>query len=353
MNTKTRLLIGTLATSVALSLSASAAVLPVRGDDLAGNERYLTFVHTGGVQAEGKDIGARRYITDTQWSAFKPDATNPKDLNSWVVYGKPFYAMASGTVVACWRNAPENIPGSLHPQYKPGFKFAGGGNHLWILQDDGTYALYAHAQPGSIPANICPHNAPLFTGNSGKGGSPDIEPEARVTNGARISAGQFLGRVGNSGSSESGPHLHVHMEKGGKPVPMAFDRGLTTPFTGGKVSLNGPWTPLAGNALPESSILIWPARPAGNLTFNGIKGEDYQRLAEHLADSGMMPNLITCTSNGATYNSTWVPKQGDFATYHGMTATVAAERHAALTQQGFKRTSSYTCGSVTVAVWRK
>ncbi|MBZ9753631.1 M23 family metallopeptidase [Deinococcus sp. HMF7604] len=352
MLTKTTLLIATLVIATTLPSTAAALTLPLRGDDLKADERYNTGVHTAGIQAEGKDIGALRRVSDTNWSRLKAGTTDPKINSNWIVYGKPFYAMAAGTVVGCWRNAPDNVPGSLNPLYKPDLKIAGGGNHLWILQDDGAYALYAHAQPGSIPAALCPHNTPLFTGTSGKGSNPDIEPEARVTSGARVNAGQFLGRVGNSGSSTA-PHLHVHLQTGGQPVPMTFEQGLTTPFTGGTASLNGPWTPLAGHTLPEASVLFWPPRPAGNLTFNGVNSADYQRLVEHLADSGMMPNLITCSSNGATYNSTWVPRQGQWASFHGLSTAQAAEKHASYIAQGYTRTSSYTCGSVTVAVWRK
>jgi hypothetical protein len=336
-----------------LPLTAQAYDLPLRANDLKIGELYSTFVHKGGIQAEGKDIGARRRVSDSNWPALKADSADAKVLSNWIVYGKPFYAMAAGTVVGCWRNAPENVPGNKDV-YEKAKKFAGGGNHLWILQDDGVYALYAHAQPGSIPASICPHNAELFTGTNGTGigHSPDIEREAKVTNGARVKAGQFLGKAGNSGSSD-GPHLHVHMEKDGKPVVMKFAQGMTTPFTGGKAKFSGPWTKLAGNKMPDAEILFWPRHNVGNYTFNGTPGKEYQGLFDHMADSGMMPNLITCKSNGATYNATWIPSQGKWLSFHGMSASEAAAKHTQLTGQGFKRTSSYTCGSVSVAVWRK
>jgi hypothetical protein len=174
-----------------------------------------------------------------------------------------------------------------------------------------------------------------------------------VANGARVAAGTLLGEIGNSGSSPGGPHLHVHLTPDFfAPKTMNFERGLTTPFTA-SASLDGPWTPVAGKALPLSDILVWPARPAGNYTFNGIKGADYQRLVEHLRDSGVMPKLITCASNGATYNSSWVPATGQWASFHGMSPAKAAEKHAYYTHQGYKRTSVFTCGAATVAVWRK
>jgi hypothetical protein len=261
--------------------------------------------------------------------------------------------MAAGTVVGCWRNAPENVPGSLHASYKAG-KYAGGGNHLWILQDDGVYALYAHAAPGTIPGAMCPNNATLFTGTRAPCcGSPDIDPAVTVTSGGRVIRGQFLGLIGNSGASESGPHLHVHMEKDGNPVIMPFDRGLTTPFATGKASLGGPWTRLAGNAMPKARILIWPPNSIGNYTVNDVKAVDFQRRFDHLADSGMLPDIITCKDNGQTYTFTWIPAEGAWVAHYGMSAEDAADKHALYTSQGFTRTSSYTCGKVSVAVWRK
>lgn len=327
-------------------------MLPLRADDLAVGERYSTFVHASGIQAEGKDIGARWHASDSSWPQLKSGTSDSTVLGNWVVYGKKVRAMASGTVVGCWRNAPQNVPGSYHDDFVAK-KFAGGGNHLWILQDDGVYALYAHMQPGSIPAAICPNNAVLFTGTSSYGGSPDIDPAVKVVNGAHINAGQMLGLVGNSGASKQGPHLHVHMEKNGLPVVMKLERGMTTPLTGGQASLSGPWTKLSGNAMPKATILLWPPHSIGNYTFNGTPDAEYQALFDHLTDSGEMPDLITCSSNGATYNSTWIPASGQFISLAGMSATEAIVKNATFTSQGFTRTSSYTCGTANVAVWRK
>ena len=326
--------------------------LPLSAHDLGVDQRHSTFAHLSGIQAEGKDIGARRHKSDSDWPFLKSDGADGKVLSNWVIHDTPFYAMAAGTVVGGWRNAPENTPGSYHADYTAK-KFAGGGNHLWILQDDGVYALYAHATPGSIPADLCPNNATLFTGERVGGGSPDIEPEVRVTSGARVKAGQFLGRVGNSGASEGGPHLHVHMEKDGAPVVMTFRRGMTTPFVGGVGAFHGPWTPLKGTALPSAEILVWAPRPVGTYTFNGTPAAEFQSLFDHMADSGMMPELISCASNGATYNTTWIPSEGAWLTHFGMSADDAAAKHAAYTAQGYTRTSSFTCDSVSVAVWRK
>lgn len=326
------------------SATLHAYTLPLRANDLAAGERYHTFVHAKTIQAEGNDIGARRHKSGTSWSFLKTEGADKQDLDNWIIYGKPFYAMAPGVIIRCWRNAPNNPVGGYHAEFEKKF-IGGGGNSLWILHDDGVKTLYAHAQPGSIPAALCPNNGTLFEAAGGKG-------ETDVSNGVRVRAGQMLGRVGNSGASSSGPHLHVHMEKDGKPHVMRFDRGLTTPFTD-DTGIDGPWTPLANKPLPKATILFWPPHNIGTYTWNGTDDEDYQRLFDHLADSGLMLDIVTCKDNGKSYNSKWVPAKGDWASLHGMTAAVAAEKQAFYTGQGFRRTSNFTCGSRSVAVWRK
>jgi murein DD-endopeptidase MepM/ murein hydrolase activator NlpD len=53
----------------------------------------------------------------------------------------------------------------------------------------GTYAFYAHLQPGSL----------------------------RVKNGDRVTRGRVLGLLGNSGNSTE-PHLHFHVSDGMSPL---------------------------------------------------------------------------------------------------------------------------------------
>ena len=330
---------------------ASVYQLPLRGDDLNVGERYMTFIHKSGIQAEGKDINACRHISDDNWSSLKSDGADEKVLTNYVDYGKPFYAMTPGTVIACWRNAPENTPGSLHPDID---KIPGGGNHFWIRQDDGVTVLYAHAQNGSIPESLCPHNDALLPHPEQEVlSAPSVRKDAYVARGAHVSAGQFLGRIGNSGQSAQAPHLHLHMEKDNKPVIMRFAHGLTTSFAGGKASFAGPWKALDGDAMPKGDILLWPPRPAGSWTFKGTPGDEFQALFQYLSDSGNMPDWVTCKSNGDTYDSKWIPWTGQWYLHFGMSQVEASARNIVYTGQGFKRTSSFTCGSTDVAVWRK
>ncbi|MGE7916039.1 M23 family metallopeptidase [Lysinibacillus xylanilyticus] len=43
-----------------------------------------------------------------------------------------------------------------------------------------------------------------------------------VEKGEKVTTGQILGKVGNSGNT-SEPHLHIHAEKNGKGVPITFN----------------------------------------------------------------------------------------------------------------------------------
>jgi hypothetical protein len=323
--------------------------LPLRANDLESNERYSTKDHGGSNQTEGKDFGARRLTKDSIWSDLKTDGAG-KDANpDWLIYGKPFYAMAPGIVVGCWRNAPDDPPVG-EPEGSDSMPSSG--NHIWIRQDDGIYALYAHAKPGSIPPNLCPHNATLLGSMAITKTTPFMRVEAQVADGARVEVGDKLGEAGNSGNS-GGPHLHAHMEKDGKPIVMTFKRGMTTSFEDEKGNIDGPWTSLGGKALPNERILVWAPHRIGNYTFNGVLAANYQRMVDHLANSGLMPDLISCKSNGATYDTRWVPTKGVWASFHGMSASEAAAKHAEYTGKGYTRSSTFTCGSVSVAVWRK
>lgn len=241
--------------------------------------------------------------------------------------GLPFHAMADGEVVACWRNVPENPkPGELHSgRTPPDLRILGGGNHLWIRHDDGSFALYAHAQPGSIPASLCPNSRELSASRvTGVATDPNIHPASyvpagvapdvatgapapigrvasrvggtgRVVQRPRVRKGQFLGRVGNSGAS-SVPHLHVHAESGGAPsraALMRFERDLWTPRTGDNesgVADNNDWRSFSGQKIADGRVLIWPARRlATEYARHKYDPEPYGRLFTHLFNSGFAP----------------------------------------------------------------
>jgi murein DD-endopeptidase MepM/ murein hydrolase activator NlpD len=107
---------------------------------------------------------------------------------SYFAYGQDALAVADGSVVAVKDGIPENVPG---PQSRavPITLETVGGNYVIIDMGGGRYAFYAHLQPGSL----------------------------RVKLGDRVTRGQVVGLVGNSGNSTE-PHLHFHISDGTAPL---------------------------------------------------------------------------------------------------------------------------------------
>jgi hypothetical protein len=357
---------------VMLALPAAAQVpfetldLPFKGEDLQGGERWVTDVHggdPGNLQLQGKDIAVVRHHGRTEWRRFRDQATGRTVNSNHYTHGKPFYAMAAGIVVACWRNAPENTPPNEHPEALEG-RIHGNGNFVIIEHDSGNRALYAHARTGSVPTTLCPHNDVYVPPRRDANGDLVRDPNGRpipdasvteVENGVRVAAGQLLGQVGNSGAS-SDPHLHVHVQTGREAVFMRFRRGLTAPATAANgmketASINGPWTRLAGAALPLRRVLLWPPRTAGNVTWNGIAASAFQRTFDHFTDSGMMPKTITCPSNGQIFDTRWVPTRVRFRAHTGLSVVEYAQRHAEYQRQGYRQTSFAQCGGRIAAIW--
>lgn len=337
-----------LASAVLFSLSAHAVDFPLRADDLNLNYRYSTNDHSsGGTQARARDISAVRYVGNNSWSNLKSDGADSTINSNHIIYGAKIRAMAAGTVVGCWRNSPENKAGSKLQSVLDGY-IGRGGNHVWVLQDDGVYVLYAHAQPGTVPSSICPHNDVYLSSPSFNPWTPD----GIVNNGVRVNAGQVLGIVGNSGNS-TGPHLHVHMEKDGLPVTMKFDHGSTTSYANNSASVGGPWTLLKGNALPTGKILIWAPHSVGYWTVNNIADEHFQGWFNHMADSGVMIDTLPCSAGGQIYNSTWIPSQGSWYAHFGMSLSSFADKSDYYAYYGYTRTGWWYCGSVYTGIWRK
>jgi hypothetical protein len=127
------------------------------------------------------------------------DKTKPE---SYPGFGADIHAVADGTVVAVVDGLPEQVAGTS-PTDLPLDQYAG--NH--IVQDlgDGNYALYAHLKTGSIT----------------------------VKAGDRLTSGQVIALLGNSGNSD-GPHLHFQVMS--TPDPLRSD-GL--PFVLSAFRLDG------------------------------------------------------------------------------------------------------------------
>lgn len=338
--------------------------LPLWANDLGNNERFSTFDHKDNkLQKFGYDISGVRLAETGKWSSLKvgvtEDPNNPKNENR-VIHGKPFYAARDGTIVAGWRNAPENPRPKkaneqnpekklwLHEEFRKG-RIPGGGNCLFIVHDDGTMALYAHAQTGSIPASLCPIND-KFLGELPTSGPTenefglDIRANVPIAQRRRVRAGDFLGRVGNSGNSE-GPHLHFHVQKKGpssnnddwEGIPISFRRGLAQPRTSGLVDME-TWESFSGKPIPKGKVVFWPpTRLTEEYARHRFDDALMQRLWDHLTNSGFMPEIIDgySVAGEVFYNLIWRPADGTFRGFFGQTSSELQDHVDKAKEDGF------------------
>jgi Peptidase family M23 len=113
-------------------------------------------------------------------------------------FGAEVVAAGAGTVVAVRDGAPEGTPFRLPTTLRGPGDYSG--NKVVVQQELDVFATYAHLQPGSMPVRV----------------------------GDRVSAGQPLGRVGNTGNSFA-PHLHFQLSDGpdlttATSLPFVLDR---------------------------------------------------------------------------------------------------------------------------------
>ena len=101
------------------------------------------------------------------------------DISDGSITGATIVAAMGGTVKYV-RNCTQHHPSSQHNCY-------GFGTGVVIIGDDGRAYQYAHMQGGSVPSNVYV--------------------------GARVEAGQMIGRVGQTGDA-TGPHLHFGISNG-------------------------------------------------------------------------------------------------------------------------------------------
>ena len=117
-------------------------------------------------------------------------------MSSYPFYDAPVYAVADGTVVAVVDDQQDQPPGANPPLGALQITEYGGNHVVQSFEQNGMtyYALYAHLVPGSA--------------------SESVEV------GQEISAGDVVGRLGNSGNTDA-PHLHFHIMD--SPLPLASD----------------------------------------------------------------------------------------------------------------------------------
>jgi hypothetical protein len=199
------------------------------GEFWYGSSNHITGKH-GGNERFAYDMGVRKWDPALDgWSRTKPGTDGSRNEH-WLVWEKPLYALADGTVHSVTRGHADHEPGGDGPA-----------NQILIRVGD-EVIHYLHLRQNTIP----------------------IELEA----GDPVSAGQFLGRVGDTGNS-SNPHLHIDVVK--RPLGQSSSYLRPLLFGGIKVIQRSeldpynvaasPWVSVGstGKSVPWEGIAIWPA----------------------------------------------------------------------------------------------
>jgi hypothetical protein len=156
-----------------------------------------------GLPINGQLYFAQRYAID--WVRLDAEGRlvhgDLSDVHSYTAYGADVVAVADGVIVETRDDLADQVPPNL-PDPKTITAQTLLGNH--VIQDigDGFFAFYAHLQPGSVV----------------------------VAPGDRVSRGQVLAKLGNTGNS-SMPHLHFHIMAGpsaigSNGIPYVIDQFL-------------------------------------------------------------------------------------------------------------------------------
>ncbi len=117
---------------------------------------------------------------------FRAHGLWPKDNHEYEIYADTVLSPCEGRVIKAVDTEPDMIPAQMNKK-KPL------GNYV-AIRTAGVVVYLAHMMKGSL----------------------------LVKPGDFVSAGQVIGKVGNSGYS-SQPHLHIHAESNSRSVPITFD----------------------------------------------------------------------------------------------------------------------------------
>jgi peptidase M23-like protein len=134
-----------------------------------------------------------------------------ENLDSYTIFGKEAIAVADATVSSTTDGLPEQTPGKFPENISIE---QADGNSVVLDLGNHRYAVYAHLQPNSI----------------------------RVHPGDKVTRGQTLALVGNTGNSVA-PHLHFHVVTNASPLaanglPYEIDRFAVTAQTPGTAAFD-------------------------------------------------------------------------------------------------------------------
>jgi hypothetical protein len=178
--------------------AASPVVIgpPLAGDGwVAGNACCVVSTHRGAIMGVGGRLnGSERYaidwlrinLADISTTTHSGDGTRNED---YLAYDAPLLAVADGTITAVVSDNKDATPKVVTPDQSLEEL---GGNYVVIDIGDGNFALYAHMAPGSASVKV----------------------------GDKVTRGQVIGRLGNSGNTTEA-HLHFHVMRA--PVALSSD----------------------------------------------------------------------------------------------------------------------------------
>ena len=167
---------------VQIYAQSTALIFPFRGNG---------FVTQGGAANGGHRNGSGQFAIDAMALSenYAPQRTAAFAANTDVIgYGRDLVAPGAGVVIAARGDRPDQpVPGESNENFHvPEFRGSGDpGNHLVIDHGNGEFSLVAHLMAGSLA----------------------------VREGQRVTQGQLIGRLGNSGDSFA-PHVHHQLQDG-------------------------------------------------------------------------------------------------------------------------------------------
>jgi murein DD-endopeptidase MepM/ murein hydrolase activator NlpD len=163
---------------------------------LMGGHRTAFYTLDGRARIPG------RFAID--WIQLPPGGAVEKDETrrgaDWNGFGTEVLAVADAIVAAAMDDIPDNALPSGRPA-TPVKPENASGNYVALDLGGGRFAFYEHLKHGSVA----------------------------VKAGDRVKSGQVIGRLGNSGSTSIGPHLHFHVSDansllGAEGLPFVFTR---------------------------------------------------------------------------------------------------------------------------------
>ena len=221
------------------STTASGSyLLPFSAGDLQDGEYVVTSADhwaNGGAQGPqiyAHDIGIEGIDPNTKkLNALFPN-TDGKKNSHYRIWGKPVRAMADGVIEDFSDGLNDNTVLGEFPDPTPD---PGEGNHVWIRHGS-ELTVYCHFQHGSMV--------------------PEVKHK-----GAKVKAGQMLGRAGNTGNTTN-PHTHIHCladSTSGPLRPLPFHNAWVLDHA----RFNPPkaddlWVPMSGKGISKDLVSIWP-----------------------------------------------------------------------------------------------